>query len=216
MATVPGKGGGGGSHRHRRTTKNCRAWCSFNGDLHLWTNLPLKGFFNALEAFRLDRDLEGWRLEDSIEQAGQLETYDASHAIAQGDYPAFARITSELLLYAGALRMLFDQEESLTLPVRPSRSKALRYVIGDASAEGFAIATQYPEGRVDFKDGLYLSGRDETFAEGGSNLREAQNQVNHLVWEIGQGKHDGCEIWAATDHDVFAQVWVWQKGISTA
>jgi hypothetical protein len=34
----------------------------------------LKGFFNALEAFRMDRDLDEWRLEEAMEAARELET----------------------------------------------------------------------------------------------------------------------------------------------
>ena len=53
--------------------------------------------------------------------------------------------------------------------------------------------TQYPDGTLTSREGLW----DLQFAEGGSNLREAQNQVNHLLLEIRGGKHDGCEPWAA-------------------
>ena len=37
----------------------------------------LKGFFNALEAFRSDRDLDGWRLATSMDEAEKLETFDS-------------------------------------------------------------------------------------------------------------------------------------------
>jgi hypothetical protein len=55
------------------------------------------------------------------------------------------------------------------------------------------------------------------FAEGGSNLREAQNQVNNLIREIRAGMHDGrwiCELWAFTDNGCWSAVWL--KGLSTA
>jgi hypothetical protein len=55
---------------------------------------------------------------------------------------------------------------------------------------------------------------DPKFVEGGSNLREAQNQVNHLLQEIRMGKHDGCVVWAATDNSVWSGVW--NKGSSSA
>ena len=54
----------------------------------------------------------------------------------------------------------------------------------------------------------------EEFAEGGSNLREAQNHVNFLLTEIRSGDHDGCEIWAATNNAVLSAVW--HKGMSSA
>ena len=60
------------------------------------------------------------------------------------------------------------------------------------------------------RDGLFLN----EFARGGSNLREAQNQVNHLLDDIKAGIHDGCELWCATDNAVWSAVW--NKGLSTA
>ena len=38
----------------------------------------LKGFFNALEAFQCDRVLDGRRLQISIDEAGGVETSDAT------------------------------------------------------------------------------------------------------------------------------------------
>ena len=45
-------------------------------------------------------------------------------------------------------------------------------------------------------------------------MQEAQDQVNHLLWEITAGKHDGCKVWAATDNAVWLAVWT--KGMSHA
>jgi hypothetical protein len=55
---------------------------------------------------------------------------------------------------------------------------------------------------------------DPDFAEGDSNLREAQNQVNHLFGEIRMGKHEGCKVWVATNNLVWSAVW--NKGSSLA
>jgi hypothetical protein len=60
------------------------------------------------------------------------------------------------------------------------------------------------------REGLW----DFQFSEGGSNLRKAQNQVNHLLYKIRAGKYDGCELWAATDNLVWSAVW--NKGMSKA
>jgi hypothetical protein len=60
------------------------------------------------------------------------------------------------------------------------------------------------------REGLW----DPEFAVGGSNLREAQNQVNHLIAEIRAGLHDGCEVWDATNNSVWSTVW--NKGLSSA
>ena len=174
----------------------------------------LKGIFNAIEAFRSDRDPEGWRVESSIDSAEMLEYgHGVGHESpldVQEDYPLQTKVTSELLLHAEALQILFMEEQPLMVPLRPTDKGKLRFFIGDASREGFGGATQYPDGIIDSREGLWESG----FATGGSNLREAQNQVNHLLWEIRDGRHDGCELWAATDNAVWSAVWT--KGMSNA
>eukprot|EP00956_Cyclotella_meneghiniana_P007544 scaffold10186_cov44-Cyclotella_meneghiniana.AAC.4 len=94
--------------------------------------------------------------------------------------------------------------------VRPSSANNYRYYVGDASREGQGGATQFPNGSIRGRRAVWL----KTFAEGGSNLREATAQVNHLINEIQTGVHDGCAVWAFTDNAVWSVVWL--KGLSTA
>ena len=47
----------------------------------------------------------------------------------------------------------------------------------------------------------------EYFADGGSNLQEVQNFGNHLLQEVLEGKHNGCDVWTGTDSAVWAAVW---------
>ena len=173
-----------------------------------------EGIFNALEAFRTNRDLEGWRLQNAADSAELLEfgvsTEQDSPLDAQGDYPLATVVTSELLAHAEALQVLFQGEHLIMVPIRPTDKYILRFFVGDASREGFGGSTQYPGGLVSSREGLW----DPEFSEGGSNLREAQNQVNHLIAEIRAGCHDGCEVWAATDNSVWSAVW--NKGLSSA
>ena len=75
-------------------------------------------------------------------------------------------------------------------PLMPTDSHRLRHCVGDISAEGFAIVTQHQDLSTEARDGLC----NELFAEGGSNLREAQNFGNHLLHEIEAGKHDSCAV----------------------
>ncbi len=98
----------------------------------------------------------------------------------------------------------------MMIPIHPTERGKLRFFCGDASREGFGGATQYPDGTLTLQEGLW----DLQFSKGGSNLRKAQNQVNHLLLEIRGGKHDGCELWAATDNSVWSAVW--NKGMSKA
>jgi hypothetical protein len=89
------------------------------------------------------------------------------------------------------------------VPLRPTDKGKLRFFVRDASREGFGGATQFPDATVATCEGLW----DREFAKGGSNLREAQNQVNHLLQEIRMGKHDRCEVWAVTDNYIWSAVW---------
>ena len=174
----------------------------------------LKGFFNAIEAFRSDRDPQGWWINAAVDSAAFLE-YSQEQELEsplelQGDYPLQTKAASELLLHAEALQVLFKGEQPWTVPIRTTDKRKLRYYVGDASLEGFGGVTQFPNLSMTSREGLW----DASFAEGGSNLREAQNQVNHLLWEITAGKHDGCEVWAATNNAVWLAVWM--KGMSHA
>ena len=193
----------------------------------------LKGFFNAIEAFRINWDVNGWRLRDGVDgplspeltddsgltpllldqaehSALHLEDTDASTAMATAGYPLETRVTPELVAHCEALLELFDSDEPVAVYIRPASSSSYRYYVGDASHEGLGGATQFPNGLVQGRRGIWL----QSFAEGGSNLREAQNQVNHLLREIVAGKHDGCAIWAFTDNGCWSAVW--RKGLSTA
>jgi hypothetical protein len=193
----------------------------------------LKGFFNAIEAFRLDRDSNGWRLQkeslgpladledpdgisplqldEAMRSAERLEIEDApTSRTAEEGYPPFTRVTKELVMHCEALAELFASDTPRTVYIRPSSANKFRYYVGDASAEGFGGATQFPDGTIRGRKGAW----ERDFAQGGSNLREAQNQANHLLNEIRSGVHDGCEVWAATDNGCWMAVWL--KGLSTA
>jgi hypothetical protein len=96
------------------------------------------------------------------------------------------------------------------VPIQPTDKRKLRFYIGDASQEGFGGVTQLPNSTIVSQEGLWESG----FAQGGSNLQEAWNQVNQSFWEIKAGNHDGCKLWAATNNSVWSAVWT--KGMSNA
>lgn len=169
----------------------------------------MKGFYNAMEAFRVDRDSDGWRVLDWEEDVAALELTDATREMAAGGYPLLTRVTYQLVLHVLALRRLFTGPTPRVVQIRPTDIHKLRYSVGDASAEGFAIAVQYPLLVVEERDGLWL---DEYSAKS-SNLREALNIANHLKHDIALGKHDGCEIWQATDNAVWSAVC--SKGLSS-
>ena len=112
-----------------------------------------------------------------------LEARGSSSLEYQANYPATIRITDELVDHTRGLLRLFPTQNPLAVPIRPTDRNKIRYHIGDASAEGFAAGTQYPDLMIRGRDGLW----QPDFSVGGSNLREAQNIVNHLLKEIKEG-----------------------------
>ncbi len=113
----------------------------------------LKGIFNAIELLRWDRDLDGWKLHYSMEEAAALEVNDVSRVAAAEGYPLETKIISEIMMYIEALRVLFSNPSLLVVSVQPTDVNKLRYVVGDASAEGFGVGTQYLD--------LVFKGRDD-------------------------------------------------------
>lgn len=162
----------------------------------------LKGFFNAMEAFHSDRDLDGWRLLESMEAAQVLEENDSSREAAASGYPLLTHATYQLVLHTHALRRLFNTSEPRVSPIRPMEKNMVRYACGDDLAEGFAQAVHYPDLSIDEHDCLWLP----EYLEKSSHLREASNIANHLKEDIKAGKHDGCKVWQATDNAVWSAV----------
>eukprot|EP00956_Cyclotella_meneghiniana_P045803 scaffold385510_cov63-Cyclotella_meneghiniana.AAC.1 len=144
-----------------------------------------------------------------MDECQKLEDGDASRHEALAEYPALTRVTYQLVLHVSALRKLFDSPTPRVVPIRPTEKHKLRYACGDASAEGFADAVQYPDLVIDERDGLWLP----EMADKSSNLREALNIANKLKIDIIAGRHDGCEVWQATDNAVWSAVC--NKGMSS-
>ena len=117
----------------------------------------LKSFFNALEAFRGNRNVDGWRLAGArasalalaLEEEHLTAGKDSSgRQVSDGgaapqdmeDYPASTGLTSELLTGEESMLELFAEEEPLVLPTRPTGANKLRYFVADTSAEGVGSA----------------------------------------------------------------------------
>jgi hypothetical protein len=120
-----------------------------------------------------------------------IETGQDSPLDAQGDYPVFTPVNSELLLHAEVLQILFAGEQPLMVPLRPTDKGKLRFFVGDASREGFGGANQFPDTTVATHEGLW----DPDFAEGGSNLRELRIRSitcsERYEWENMMGARSG-------------------------
>ena len=168
-----------------------------------------KGMFNCMEAFRGNRDVDGWKLFDAEYTAAKLEEEDASRRVAGNGYPLLSRATYELVLHIYALKTLFHGDEPRQVQLRPKDAHLLRLMGADASAEGFGAAVQYPELVIEERDGLWTEG----FAQKSSNTREGFNIGNHLKKDISDGKFDGCEAWVGTDNSTWSAVCT--KGMSS-
>ena len=141
-----------------------------------------------------------------------LEIYEtnADRNVAAAGYPLLTRATWELVLHVHALRLLFDGDEPRVARIRPAEANCIRYCCGDASAEGFCQVVQYPDMVLEERQGLW---KEDLWNES-SNLRKALNIANHLKEDISSGRHDGCEVWQATDNAVWSAVC--SKCLSTA
>ncbi len=97
----------------------------------------LKGIFNSIEAFCSDQDSLGWHVKVLIESVALLEysevcSLESPFDLAE-EYPLETKVTSELLLHAKALQELFEGEQPLMVPIRPTNKKKLKYYVGDSS-----------------------------------------------------------------------------------
>ena len=96
----------------------------------------LKGFFNAMEVFHSNRDVDGWRLQKAMDEAAELDTLDkASLEVVLEDYPEDSKITDELLAHVNALLELFEGEVAAYVPLCPASTTKIRYMAADASVE---------------------------------------------------------------------------------
>ncbi len=85
----------------------------------------------------MDWDTQGWHVQNAVDSAELLEfsvvTGQDSLLDAQGDYPLFAAVTSELLVHTKALQVLFQGEHPLMVPICPTDKGKLWFFVGDAS-----------------------------------------------------------------------------------
>ena len=81
--------------------------------------------------------MDGWQLSRSMDAVRILEiaTQELSTEFTDNRlYSINTQITEELKLHVSVLLRLFSLSKPLTLPLRPSDTHKLRYVVIDASA----------------------------------------------------------------------------------
>ncbi|KAL3794045.1 hypothetical protein HJC23_008933 [Cyclotella cryptica] len=88
----------------------------------------LKGFFNAIESFRSDRDLDGWRLATSMDDAHKLEVFDSDRTrrLRRHRRPSSQPAT----VFHLAICAEFDKDKNVTGP--PEHIEGLLQMIDEA------------------------------------------------------------------------------------
>ena len=158
-----------------------------------------KSFYNALEAWRPNRDAEGWRLEGS-----DFEDFEVFDAVDEKERspPSHVKWTKEVRRDLETLMMFYQSEEPEFLLVRPRERSDVVYMGGDASAAAYGAGEQHPDGRVT----VWLGNWTSRESGKGSNWREAINLARSLLHRVRSGDFDGKEVWMATDNLVWALI----------
>jgi hypothetical protein len=171
----------------------------------------LKGFHLAIEAWRADRDAEGWKqinqkLDewDPDEQAEQFHwALGVSAAGSNNESLAPPWITKLPILKmdADVLRQFFAHPKPVQVIFRPIQGAAyVAYGAGDASGEGFG-ANIHPLGLPPLLRHGFWCTED---SEQSSNWRELRNLVDAVRVEAESGRLAGRELWLATDNSTAA------------
>ena len=190
----------------------------------------LKGFHLSEDAWRADRDSEGWKVpnlpplenvENSVNEdesetflmEGYYDTPDAVHLLKSFPITAPPLIVPVPRLKEDVriLIRFFQPSIPVQIIVRPVEgSMFVAYGGGDASGEGFGAQIQ-PLGMKPLLRRGFWSGGD---SEHSSNWRELRNLVDSIREEAAVGRLVGREIWMATDNSTAANAFY--KGTSSS
>jgi hypothetical protein len=171
----------------------------------------LKGFYNSLNVWRLDRDNDGWKIGRTAWM--EMLAGDASQDYEEGSGWSFEdkkrkfkemnakdkpdevntvpRFRNDLL----ALQSLFSNEKPTLRLVRGNSLGAAMFGFGDASGGGFGSSWETKQGTA-YRFGTWGSDMDGE----SSNLRELTNLVDTLYEMFNQGSLRGVEVFLFTDN----------------
>jgi hypothetical protein len=171
----------------------------------------LKGFHLAAEAWRENRDDEGWkqvnRNLDDWDPDEQAERLHWALGSVDGNIPANDKaptsVTKIPLLQVDVdiLLKFFSHSNPVQVIFRPIRGAAyVAYGAGDASGEGFG-SNIHPLGLPPLLRYGFWCTED---SEQSSNWRELRNLVDAVRVEAESGRLAGRELWLATDNSTAA------------
>ena len=163
-----------------------------------------KSFYNALEVHRLDRDDDGWRIDESDLYVSTEEELHPPMSLP----PATVDVTREMHRDLIALLSFYKSEDPEVLLLRPRNKDDVAYLGGDASAAGYGVGVQ----RHGVVRVMMANWRVEE-SDKGSNWREATCQARLFLGDIRAGRMDGLEVWTVSDNLVWTQIA--KKGMSS-
>ncbi len=180
----------------------------------------LNGLYGTLNAWRPDRDKDGWKERDGGKKRQKLdpgeyefdmdETCDwrtsrfdlEEDDVKQGennqeDHPSVVQFIARSKRDIESLTVLVEGEEPPLRMVRGNESVSMLYGFGDASGYGFGSAMQLQDGTVYYQAGLW--GEEFSLARS-SNYRELRNLVEFVESAAEKGLLHGAQFMLFTDN----------------
>ena len=179
----------------------------------------LKGFHLSEDAWRSDRNCEGWKLRrrevvDAPEDWLEPEAFTSVENILAPIHPSAPTLVKPVPRLQADVRTLqrfFEPTSPIQVLVRPVEGALyVAYGAGDASGEGFGSRVK-PIGMLPLlRRGIWCTEDSEE----SSNWRELRNIVEAIREEARRGRLVGREVWLATDNMTAATAY--HKGASTS
>ena len=165
----------------------------------------LKGIHNTLENWRLDRDEDGWKLDQlnlttTISEGRRNDSECSPSSFGHSDRYNGERVTAvkRLKFDLLALGNFFKTIEAPLRLVRGKRILVVRYGFGDASGSGFGSSWIDKNGSTSYRYGVW--GTD--MQSQSSNYRELCNLVETLEHFGSTNDLEGIELFIFTDNSV--------------
>jgi hypothetical protein len=171
----------------------------------------LKGFYNTMNSWRLDRDGDGWKFsktawiemlsgdvafENEADVELPFENRKRNFAKAhQKEKPTEVKVVPRFVSDLSALKILFSAKEPPLRLVRGKQISSAIFGFGDASGGGFGSSWETSEG-IAYRFGTWGENMDSE----SSNLREFLNLVDTLEKMCEDDKFRGTEIFLFTDN----------------
>jgi hypothetical protein len=171
----------------------------------------LKGFYNTLNGWRVDRDKEGWKIgrvawlelisgDVAFENESDVElTFESRKRnfmkLNKRDKPEAVSASPRFLQDLRALNRLFEGDTPKLRLVRGVKVGMSLFGFGDASGSGFGSSWEGKEG-IGYRFGTW----GDSMNLQSSNLRELKNLVDTLSEMGNQGALKGTEVYLFTDN----------------